>query len=256
MMHLARLRAAGIHLAASAGAAAIAAALVFGVWYPGDYARMAGGSGLFWLVVAVDIVMGPLLTAVVFDVRKPRRELIRDLAVIALLQLGALAYGVQIMWQARPVHLVFEVDRFRVVTAADIDTTLLPKAAPDFRRLPITGPTLIAARRSTSGDELLEGVASALGGVEISMQPARWVPYDASMRTEALTRATPLDARLAAWPVDRRDRLTARAEQLAAAAGISLAQVRLLPLQSRFVNWSAVLDPDGDLIGFLDVDGF
>ncbi len=45
--------------------AALAAALVFLVWYPSPYSTLAGGTGLFLLIVSVDVVMGPALTAVV-----------------------------------------------------------------------------------------------------------------------------------------------------------------------------------------------
>jgi hypothetical protein len=44
--------------------------------------------------------------------------------VIALVQVAALAYGVYVMSLARPVVTIFEVDRMRVISAAEID----PKA--------------------------------------------------------------------------------------------------------------------------------
>ena len=116
-----RFAAAGIHLAISALIALAAAALVFGLWFPGLYRLMSGGQSLFVLVVSVDVVLGPLLTLAVFDrTRKSIRHLRMDLLVIALLQTAALGYGLHTVMAVRPVALVFEVDRFRVVTAADV----------------------------------------------------------------------------------------------------------------------------------------
>ena len=109
-----RFRAAGVHLGLSALVALLAGAVVFGLWYPYPYRVISGGQSLFWLVVTVDLVLGPLLTWIVFDRRKPRAELVRDVSVIALLQLSALVYGLVSVYQARPVYLVHEVDRFRV----------------------------------------------------------------------------------------------------------------------------------------------
>ena len=41
------------------------------------------------------------------------------IAVVALIQLVALGYGLWTVFIARPVHLVFEIDRFRVVHAIE-----------------------------------------------------------------------------------------------------------------------------------------
>ena len=110
-----RARAAAIHLTISLALAALAGLLVFAVWYPYPYREISGGRELFILVVTVDVVMGPLMTLAVFNLSKPRKELFRDLAVIAVLQIAALVYGLWTVAVARPVHLVFEIDRFRVV---------------------------------------------------------------------------------------------------------------------------------------------
>ena len=88
-----RARAATIHLGLSVLIASGAALLVFAVWYPYPYREISGGRELFTLVVAVDVVLGPLITFVVFDRRKPVRELVRDLSVVVLLQLAALSHG-------------------------------------------------------------------------------------------------------------------------------------------------------------------
>ena len=95
-MHLAlmvRTRASAIHLVASTVVAALAGALVFFLWYPLPFREIAGGRELFLLLVAIDVVLGPLITLAVFNPRKPRTELVRDLSVVVLLQLAALAYG-------------------------------------------------------------------------------------------------------------------------------------------------------------------
>ena len=43
---------------------------MFGLWFPGIYRTVAGGRDLFLLVTGVDVVLGPLLTFAVFNVRK------------------------------------------------------------------------------------------------------------------------------------------------------------------------------------------
>ena len=65
----------------SLGLAARAATLVFGVWYPYPYREVSGGRSLFWMVVSIDVVMGPLLTLAVFNRSKPINALRLDLAI-------------------------------------------------------------------------------------------------------------------------------------------------------------------------------
>ncbi len=73
-----RLSAAGIHLTLSLAVAALAAWLVFGLWYPYPYREISGGRHLFLIVMAVDVIMGPLRTLAVFNRNKPTAELRRD----------------------------------------------------------------------------------------------------------------------------------------------------------------------------------
>jgi hypothetical protein len=102
------------------------------------------------LVVSVDVVLGPLITFAVFDRAKPRRELRRDLVVVGLLQLAGLLYGLWTVHLARPVHMVFEIDRFRVVHQIDIPLELEEKRPAGIDVAPWGGPTLIATRPSAA----------------------------------------------------------------------------------------------------------
>ena len=74
-----RLRASTIHLAISLLIASLAALLVFGWWYPYPYRELSGGRELFTLVVAVDVVLGPLITLVIFNTTKMRSHLLMAL---------------------------------------------------------------------------------------------------------------------------------------------------------------------------------
>lgn len=77
---------------------------------------MAAGRGLR-LVAVVDLVLGPFITFLIFDLSKPRREIVFDLAVIIAIQFGALGYGVHTAYSQRPVAIVL-IDDF-VVSAIE-----------------------------------------------------------------------------------------------------------------------------------------
>lgn len=93
--------------------------LVFFIWYPAPLHTAVGVTQIFLILLAVDVVLGPLLTLLVYKVGK--KTLVMDLTVIALLQLSALAYGVWTVAEGRPAWLVFGADRFELVRIPDID---------------------------------------------------------------------------------------------------------------------------------------
>ena len=60
----------GIHFLVTLTFAAIAAALVFLVWFPDPFQTMIGGTELFLLVVGCDLALGPLISLVIYNSRK------------------------------------------------------------------------------------------------------------------------------------------------------------------------------------------
>ena len=141
---------------------------MFGWWYPYPYRELSGGRELLALVVAVDMVLGPLITLVICNAAKMRRDLVMDFTVIGLLQVAALAYGLWTVFVARPVHLVFEYHRMAVVHAIDVDSDLLAKAPPSLQTLPVTGPTVIALRRFKNPAEQFDATTAALKGFRLA----------------------------------------------------------------------------------------
>lgn len=244
-----RARAAGLHLLISGGVAAVAAGLVFGLWYPGPYRLMSGGRELFLLVTTVDVVLGPLLTFAVFDLRKGWPHLRRDLAIIGTIQLAALTYGLHTVYVARPVALVFEVDRFRVVVAADVAEADLPAALPAYRTLPLTGPWQLSAKPPETADERNEALFKALEGLDISQRPKFWRPYEEG-RAAALAKSRPLEDLLKRYPERSEEFKSSLADAQAPVVG-----ARFLPVSARG-DWIAVLSAQGDVLAFLAADGF
>jgi hypothetical protein len=107
----------GAHLVISAVAFVAIIALTVWLWYPPPFFWIDGGLQVTVLAAAVDIVAGPLLTLVVYRPGKPR--LVMNLAVIAAIQAGALAWGVQALYSQRPVLAAFighKQNRFFPVT--------------------------------------------------------------------------------------------------------------------------------------------
>lgn len=231
--------------------AALTALLVFKVWYPPPFADLVGGAQLFLLLVSVDVVMGPVLSAVAASPGKPRRELVRDLAVIVTLQLAAFGYGLHSMALARPVALVFEIAEFRVVTAAEIEPASLKEAPANLAELPWLGPRLMAAVKPTDPNEMLRVVELGLAGIPLSAMPHYWREY-AALTGDAWRIARPVPALLAKYPAALEG-----ATKIAVSAGQPVSALRFLPLRARRAEWvTLIAAPDSRVVGYLALDGF
>nr|WP_315494385.1 TfpX/TfpZ family type IV pilin accessory protein [uncultured Rhodoferax sp.] len=246
-----RLHASAMHLLISVLVAAVAGLLVFGVWYPYPYRDISGGRELFWLVVTVDVILGPAVTLAVFDRRKSWSELRRDMLAIAVLQIAALGYGMWTVCVARPVHLVFEYDRFRIVHAIDVPPELLPKTPSDIDALPLTGPNLLALRPFKSNKEKMDATMAALQGVSLASRPDLWQPYRQS---------APEILKLAKPATELKDRFPNRAdeiERVLANAGLKSQGVLYLPLVGRNSFWTVFIDSaDAKIVATMPLDPF
>jgi hypothetical protein len=246
------LRAAGWHLLASAVVAALAAALVFGVWYPYPFRELVGGRELFLIVVGVDVVCGPLLTLVLFNHLKSRRELTLDLSLVALIQLAALVYGLHTVVQARPVYLAFEVDRFRAVTLADIQLDKLQPELGGLHDIGWGGPKVIGVRTPKDNEEMMRSLDLSLGGIDQAVRPDWWVPYE-QVKARVLEKSRPLSDLRA-----KRPELKSQIDASIAATGTGEDRLVWLPITSfQSTGWVAFLDASSAQIkSYAPIDGF
>ncbi len=169
------------HLALSALLAVCIAGIVFTAWFPEHFRMLAGGHKLFWTVVAVDVVCGPLLTLMLYKPTKTKLALAVDITLIAAIQLAALGYGLFTLASARPIAVVFEVDRFRVVSHADVpeaDLRYLPTWAS---RWSLERPRTVGLKMPLTVDERIQNFDAALQGVEVGQRPQYWQDYQFSV---------------------------------------------------------------------------
>lgn len=249
------LRAALMHFVGSVVLAGFSAGLVFGLWYPAPYDVLAGGLFLWGLIAAVDVVCGPLLTLVVFDRRKPRSVLRRDISLIVLLQLAALCYGLYSAAQARPVYLTYEGNRFRVVSLIDVDVTKLDEAPVQFRSPGYFGPRLLAAKLTESSDpDFKNSILLSMQGLPPAFRPGRWVAYETLLPQlrDALKSIAVLKAK---HPSEIK-----RIEQILEKNGLDEKSAGYLPLDAAKADpsdWVVIVERDSGIPkGFLQLDGW
>lgn len=111
---MSRFKAFGIHLGISFVIFIILAYFVVVEWYPGLLFDTDGGWRGMRIIIGVDLVLGPLLTLVAYKAGKPGLKF--DLTCIALLQTTCLIAGTWVVWQERPLAIVYVDSRFEVTT--------------------------------------------------------------------------------------------------------------------------------------------
>jgi hypothetical protein len=186
MMPMTRYRAASIHLGISLLVGAILFALFWFVWYRAPLFAAVGGIEVFLLLLVVDVVLGPVMTLIVFNPAK--KSLKFDLSVIAIVQLAALVYGVSMLLAARPVYLASIGNQFDVVHANDVEDIDMNAAGMTMR--PMWGPLWTGTRKPTDavGQERL-AFAMVDGG--LAVLPQYYQPLE-NMRDEILRNAQPI----------------------------------------------------------------
>jgi hypothetical protein len=240
-----RLRAAAVHLVISATVALLLILAVTKVWYPSPLFELAKGRDIFLLLISCDITLGPVMTLIIFNIRKPRRELVRDLAIIATVQLAAMVYGVSTLLQARPAYIVYNAGQFNVPLANELlggaDEAVLEQAisAPWF------GPPLVGSRLPQETEEHNRLLFSAVGGRgDVFQMPRYYVPY-VEVKRDVAAHAKSADALAKELRLDP-------ARVRAAVSGFASrgANVGYLPLVVRLQLAVAVVSlPEGDFLG-------
>ena len=185
-----RLKAAAIHMSMSFFIVAIAITYMLLIWYPNGYFLIMGGIKLTIILACVDIMLGPLLTFIVF---KPQKKLLQfDLACIALVQLVALIYGSYVIFESRPTFTVFNKDKFQISAVVDIAPEELAKAKnPKWKTFSITGPELVAIGTPDKNDRA-ETMFAMVESINAHRYPRLYEEYNKHL-DEVIKVAKPLE---------------------------------------------------------------
>ncbi|WP_290003066.1 hypothetical protein [Faucicola atlantae] len=161
-----KLKATGAHLAFSALLMLLSAGLVFGLWYGKPFYTLYNVLPVFGLLLIIDLVIGPLLTFIVY--KQGKKTLKMDLAVIIVLQLAAWLWGMLHIAEARPAWLVIYRDQAYAVSPADYANPQKPieQFTPKLWQQNWAKPKLVMAANNT---DAIEAIYNTTG----------YLPYDA-----------------------------------------------------------------------------
>jgi hypothetical protein len=138
-----KLKATVIHLSLSFVVFLVLSYLIFFVWYPGPLFWVDGGWQGMRIIAAVDLILGPVITFLIWNSAKSRCEIGFDLFIIAVIQVGALIYGVTTTHAQRPLAIVL-IDEFLVSATLDTYGDQL-KSSDELRQYSPEVPPIIYA---------------------------------------------------------------------------------------------------------------
>ncbi|QQS55635.1 MAG: hypothetical protein IPM89_07605 [Candidatus Competibacteraceae bacterium] len=234
-----RLRAVVVHLSASATIVLALLGLMWFVWYPAPYFEPDGGWNVLGILTGVEVVLGPLLTLIIFKPGKPGLKF--DMGCIISVQLVALLYGGILIYQQRPAFVVFGVDRFTTVPAANVDFEQL--RYPELKGIVGIGPTLAEAKPPQDPKQrqaLLFGVLQE-GQKDLEFRTELYEPYRPDLQQ---LRSHSIDlTQIAALSADAKHAIDA----FIASQGGRLEDYLYLPLKGRNQDIVMVLSPENGL---------
>ena len=129
------------------------------------------------MLIGVDLILGPLLTLIVFKQGKPGLKF--DLTVIAFTQIVALIYGTYTLYTEKPDYMVFAVDRLEFVSKNFIDQSKI--RYDELRTREITELMPVFARSPEDPQEFQAYLDSVVvdGRPDLEARPEFWEPWAA-----------------------------------------------------------------------------
>jgi hypothetical protein len=236
-----RLKAFSLHLLSSATVLTLILGSLYFGWYRWPGWHLTDVTRVVFVMVCVDVVLGPTLTLIIANENKPRRELVRDIGIIVVVQLCALIYGSVSLWSGRPLYYAFSENVLQLVQAYDIDAAEAEAGrrqnqglAPHWYSL----PRWIWAPLPQNAQESQKIVASAVtGGDDVISMPRYFKPWEDGLPS-LRSRLKKVDD----VPYFAKSEKT-RLKQRMKAAGLPDDQSNTMPLTGRGHPLLAVFDP-------------
>ncbi len=173
------------HFTLSLLIAFLALLLVFMFWYPSPLAQAVGVTQLFLMMLAIDVIVGPVLGFIIY--KEGKKTLKMDLATIILIQMLALVYGLYSIEKGRPAYIAYNIDRFELVRKNEIASNDSQHnenfgAYPSY--VAVKYPEDTQLRNKVMFDEVF-------GGIALSQRPEYYqsldtVQYQVKLKTQEL----------------------------------------------------------------------
>ncbi len=243
----ARLRASAIHFGLSLIVFLILLGVIVCIWYPGALFWIDGGMTGVQILIVVDLVLGPLLTLIIYNPTKTRRHIVIDFMFIAAIQISALVWGVNTIYDQKPQAIVFDGSTFQIM-----DNDYLQKQESNISALNESGaalPLILYSRKPETVDEAA-GVVLHLFNNSIP----EWAVVALLEPTERHLAALKIESEKVKRQYQKNAPVMARYQEFLTENEAIDHDLLLLALSGRFGEALVVLDQNGMLLGSFVLD--
>lgn len=163
------------HLIISLIVATLVLGWIFTVWYPAPLAKATGVTHIVLIILAIDVIIGPILGFIVYKAHK--KSLKFDLMMIVLLQIFALGYGVYSVSEGRPVWTVFNGNRFELIRNNELlDVSVDRRVNNEYYHPSLLGPKYVAVKIAENSLEREQNMFDeVMGDISLAQRPERYV---------------------------------------------------------------------------------
>ncbi|MEK6218619.1 MAG: type IV pilin accessory protein [Psychrobacter sp.] len=163
------------HLSMSLIVAILVLGWIFTVWYPAPLAKATGVAAIVLIILAIDVIIGPILGFIVYKAHK--KSLKFDLMVIILLQIFALGCGVYSVSEGRPVWMAFNGNRFELIRNNELlDVSVDSSVDNEYYHPSLLGPKYVAVKIAENALEREKNMFDeVMGDISLAQRPERYV---------------------------------------------------------------------------------
>ena len=242
-----KLKASLIHFIISAFIIGCFLAFALTVWYPTPFFDISGLQHIIFILVTVDVILGPLLTFVVFKSQKTSLKF--DLSIIALVQLCAFGYGVHTIYSAHPLYVAYAIDRFTPINANEVS----PDKAklPELQKSKLSGPTLVYVQKPKDPKELSRVTTEVVSGKpDLDARPEYYQPFE-QFKQDILKNS------IAVQYIEKKPENKQKLENFITQNGNTMQDYAFIPLsgKEKDVLWAFNLKT-GNPVGVVDINPF
>ncbi|NNG81151.1 TfpX/TfpZ family type IV pilin accessory protein [Acinetobacter sp. ANC 5378] len=221
--------------------ALIASSIIFFVWYSALLTTAVGVTHILLMMLAIDVVIGPLFTLLVY--KQGKKTLKFDLIVIVLIQLSAFVYGFYSIEQGRPAWIVFNVDSFELVRKNEIVDQNIKQAKPQFQQPSWLKPQFVATEFAKNTQQCNDDMfAEVFGGISLAQRPERYVDF-VEAKKQIQQRAQKLELLQQYNNKTDVDKILAKYPQT----------VAFLPLKATAIDMTVLVDSKGDVVKIVNL---
>lgn len=239
-----KLKATAVHLTLSLAIFAVILYVMLRHWYPAPWFALDGGWQGVRIAVLVDLVLGPVLTFLIFNPQKTRLALGVDFSFIAVVQACALAWGVYVIHMERPLAIAYSEGMFFSAYSQSLVSQGLDERAlaPFGDRLPVLVYCELP-KENKSREELFKKLAE---GAPVYAQIQLMRPLRAH-----LDKVFEIQVDIESAANQSPDFKSALDRLISEHPGSSLQDFRYVRFAGRYEDATLVFKPDGTLVGSL-----